>query len=297
MKRLQSNIDKSCNYIIPYKGSDVECRFVQRRDDQLIVYVSSHNGCKMVCRFCHLTQNGLTSFDEVDLNCFREQIETVVNHYKDNVSPQLHQLKYVNINFMARGEALANSFVRDGSAITTIWSKLLYLGVNSAGYNKPKIVFNVSSIIPKESVDDNPLLETDDRVTTRLYYSLYSLDPVWRKRWMPNAADPNEAVKKIKIWLNETGRGESRELVIHGAFIKGENDSDENIKAIKDFINVNDLKCKFNLVAYNPFSEKQGAESDNLDEIVNSLSDATDVQVVPRVGFDVAASCGMFVKG
>jgi len=61
------------------------------------------------------------------------------------------------------------------------------------------------------------------------------------------------------------------------------------------------LKTDFNLVRYNPAASKQGEESDkeiierNINFLKNNLNEK--VQIIPRVGFDVSASCGMFFEG
>lgn len=49
----------------------------------------------------------------------------------------------------------------------------------------------------------------------------------------------------------------------------------------------------------NPFSERQGREADYetvvmLDSLMRQSPNITGGRVVPRVGFDVKASCGMF---
>jgi hypothetical protein len=57
----------------------------------------------------------------------------------------------------------------------------------------------------------------------------------------------------------------------------------------------------FNIVRYNSYSEKYGDESSefvvhrNADIIRNELNN--NVKIIPRVGKDVKASCGMFVEG
>lgn len=86
------------------------------------------------------------------------------------------------------------------------------------------------------------------------------------------------------------------------AFIAGENDSVEDINLIFDVIQKHNLICEFNLVRYNLASPDQGVESSaeiierNIGIISDRFNFDTKVQMIARVGFDVKASCGMFVE-
>jgi adenine C2-methylase RlmN of 23S rRNA A2503 and tRNA A37 len=88
-------------------------------------------------------------------------------------------------------------------------------------------------------------------------------------------------------------------IKIHYAFIKGENDSLDDLEDICTYVYRHDLNVEFNLVRYNPASTEQGEESSqetidrNISFLRRNLSGK--VQIIPRVGVDVAASCGCFV--
>lgn len=68
------------------------------------------------------------------------------------------------------------------------------------------------------------------------------------------------------------------------------------IEAIKS----RDLKTEINIVRYNPFSYKEGEESpmELVKDSVIHLSEKlqTKAKIMDRVGYDVKASCGMFVQ-
>lgn len=86
------------------------------------------------------------------------------------------------------------------------------------------------------------------------------------------------------------------------ALIEGENDSPQQIEAIANAVCEAGLRCDFNLVRYNPFSADQGRESSQevIDRCAAQLAELVPkarVQVVGRVGYDVKASCGMFIAG
>ena len=77
--------------------------------------------------------------------------------------------------------------------------------------------------------------------------------------------------------------------------------SEQEIHNICDLISDLHLHCEFNLVRYNPAAPDQGVESSqevidrNIGIMTERFKFGGKVQVIPRVGFDVKASCGMFV--
>ena len=80
----------------------------------------------------------------------------------------------------------------------------------------------------------------------------------------------------------------------HSAFIKGQNDSKKDVEDLFHALLINYTDHPdFNIVMYNPYSPKQGEESQRLGWIAERLRAKT----ISRVGQDVKASCGMFVKG
>ena len=75
-----------------------------------------------------------------------------------------------------------------------------------------------------------------------LYYSLYSVNPEFKKKWMPNALPYNIALDKLKEY--QTFSDDEIPLTIHGAFIKGENDNIDDINRMIDEINKRQFKKK-----------------------------------------------------
>src|SRR5574338_1327587 len=106
----------------------------------------------------------------------------------------------------------------------------------------------------------------------------------------------NDAIIILKEYQNFS----KKIIKIHHTFIAGENDSIKDVSDVCDTIDKHGLICEFNLVRYNPASSEQGEESS--EEVINrnmnliqSRLGGNKVQMIPRVGFDVKASCGMFV--
>jgi 23S rRNA (adenine2503-C2)-methyltransferase len=216
---------------------------------------------------------------------FIDQATVVVGHYEDVVEP-IHQVRKVHFNFMARGEPLSNPIVLDKSAE-------LYAGLaNLKPALEPK--FLISSIIPEDFQGN--LSHILSHPGARLYYSLYSMDKDFRRRWLPRAMDPNKALDKIADYQHDGGA----EIALHRAFIEGENDSEKQLEDILKAVSDRQIKAKFNLVRYNPYDTRRGREpeEDRLKTLFNIMAGSLtgiSSRIVPKVGYDIKASCGMFM--
>lgn len=283
-RHLNSTEDDSVNFIFNKDNSFLEARFVQRNANNFIVYLSSQNGCNNSCRFCHLTQTKQTDFVQTTLSEYKTQAKSVLEFYKYSSTNPL-TVDTVYYNFMARGEPLQNPVVM-GEWDTL--RKALYEEQKLIGIEKAK--FKLSTIIPEDVKEIDHFIKPD----TFIYYSLYSMNSDFRKRWLPKAKDVNESLDMLKHYQENGGN-----VVFHWAFIEGENDSEQNTldicEALSDFKNV-----RVNIVRYNPYSSGQGKESSEevIKQHVRLLTSCLNakVKVIQRVGFDVKTSCGMFIN-
>lgn len=280
---LKSQLDQSVNFVEQQLVGFLESRYVRKCDDYFIAYLSSQTGCNRGCKFCHLTATGQMAFKDSDQLDFLHQADTIFRHYRRENKPA----KYMHYNFMARGEALANKHLIDNG--DGILSGLALMPIQE----KLNVKFNISTIMPvtlKKSLTDIFKI-----MTPTIYYSLYCVDPLFRKKWMPAAMEVDQALDLLKDYQDMT----KKIVKIHHCFIKGENDTIDDLQAMTDAINKRNLHCEFNLVRYNPYSAEQGEESDpeiierNVKWLTNFFPGK--VQMIPRVGYDVSASCGMFV--
>lgn len=280
---LKSQIDQSVNFVEEQLVGFLESRYVRKVDDYFICYLSSQTGCNRGCKFCHLTATGQMAFTDSDYQDFLNQAVQVFRHYRREDKPA----KYMHYNFMARGEVLANKHIIANA------DEILLPLASFASKEKLNPKFNVSTIMPltlKKSLTDIFRI-----VTPTMYYSLYSVNSDFRKKWLPAAMPLDQALDLLKDYQDMT----KKIIKIHHCFIKGENDSTDEVYEMCRVLRDRKLRCEFNLVRYNPFSPEQGEESseetiaDNLRTIETHLRGK--VQMIPRVGFDVSASCGMFV--
>lgn len=288
---LHSQEDRSVNHIAGHKdGGFWEARYVQRVDDYFICYLSSHTGCAHSCRFCHLTASKQTMMTMATIEDYLAQADKVFSTYRDkrqaNLIPAARRMHF---NFMARGEALSNRYFLEDS------NELFFRLGHEAGKHRLSARFLVSTIMPRDFDGNLRHIFHDDRSVP--YYSLYSMNPEFRRRWLPKAMDPTYALQLLAAFQ----KSGNRKVVLHWAFIRGENDSVEDVDAVLDAVEASGLKAKFNLVRYNPHDKRHGEESS--EEHLQFLFDRIDTRlkmpgsrIVPRVGVDVHASCGTFFE-
>jgi len=280
VETLRSKLDKSVNFIEDQLTGFIESRYVRRTDEYFIAYLSSQTGCNRGCKFCHLTVTNQTKYTDCTADDILSQAKIIFNEYKasNNIA------KIVHLNFMARGEPLANK------AVEYDWTNvLLSLGQLATSHGLyPK--FNISTIIPVTM--KRSLIDLFPIITPTIYYSMYSTNPEWRSKWMPAAMPVEAAVQQLREYQKIT----KKIIKIHGAFIENENDSIHDIYSMLTALI--GLNVEFNIVRYNPYSEAQGKESSKLHEIAEKLqySFNVPVKIITRVGEDVHASCGTFYQ-
>ncbi|USN16095.1 hypothetical protein PAPPERLAPAPP_03540 [Brevundimonas phage vB_BpoS-Papperlapapp] len=297
---LVSTQDASVNHVLKTEdGGAFECRFVRRADAYFIVYLSSHSGCDKACRMCHLTQTGQTMMTPARHGDYLDQARQVLARYKVERAVD-DEPQFVNFNFMARGEPFANPDILNGghrALFKALREEALFAGV-------PRAQLNYSTIMPRD-LEGRSLVDVlgPSHPGLNIYYSLYSMRPAFRKRWLPKAMDPNTALDMLAEFQRtapDYGR-EPGEIVLHWSFIKGQNDDEDTVDEIIQAVKDRGLKTRFNCVRYNPYSPAQGVEPDERDlaYLTAKLATAFDApksRIVPRVGLDVKASCGMFLE-
>jgi adenine C2-methylase RlmN of 23S rRNA A2503 and tRNA A37 len=286
IQKIESQIDQSVNLIYPALNiGQYEARYVRREDEYFIIYVSSQSGCDQACRMCHLTATGQNKLENATLDDFFKQANLVYSHY----DKQPNKAKLVHYNFMARGEALNNPVVLNQN------DELLG-GFERMAHSRGLEAKHLISTIMPESMGNRTLVNIFPRTNPEIYYSLYSTNDKFRKKWLARALPYERSLEMLKQWQEYSGKTPK----IHFAFIKGENDSEEDMYNMAEAIKKHDLKVNLNIVRYNPYSDKYGTESDECvihrnTEILVELLKPEQYRIVPKVGFDVKASCGMFV--
>lgn len=287
---LKSATDESVNLVQPKGDGFFESRYVRRADDYLVCYLSSHSGCNRGCRMCHLTATRQTMFEHATAEDYYNQAKLVLDHYAAVTAAGRTRAETVNFAWMSRGEPLANKHLIDDP--DRVFSLLYKLACRHSLHAK----FNISTIMPR-TLDLN-LVDIFTLVTPTIYYSLYSVDSTFRAKWLPAAMPVEEALADLKRYQDFS----KKILKIHFALIEGENDKAGQIIDCIEAIQRHQLVVEVNLVRYNPPGPDAGKEASEgaykqAEALFKSAFGPAHVQTVQRVGFDVKASCGMFVGG
>jgi 23S rRNA (adenine2503-C2)-methyltransferase len=281
----RSALDASVNWDRPADVGRLEARYVRRGPDYFVVYLSAQTGCAQGCRMCHLTATGQSRLRDATVAEMLEQARVVLDHYRREGAPA----RRVHFNFMARGEPLANrALLADADGLLGELSRMaVALGL------RPRHL--ISTIYPRE-LGDRPLEDVFLAHHPEIHYSVYSVSERFRRRWLPKAQPAAVAFDALTAWQ----RGTHKIVTLHHAYIAGENDAEGDVHAICDAVEERGLMVHVNLVRYNPFDPaRHGTEPpeevlERNAAIYRARLPNARVGIIPRVGFDVAASCGMF---
>ncbi len=282
LQLLHSKLDASVNFVTKAPVGYFESRYVKRPESPyFICYVSSQSGCAQNCQMCHLTTTGQKKFVNATGDDLWQQVHPVLTHRRRQPGAPA----FAHLNFMARGEPLANPHIHDYT-LNSLCSSMASHGVSTR--------VNISTIMPRRM--HASLRERFMYTRPVIYYSLYSTRPEFRKKWLPSAMAPQYAMEELAAYTQLWG---TSSIKIHYAFIEGENDSDEDVQSVIDLMHgFGMLGCSINIVRYNPpdVSSRETSE-ERIEEIRAYLSENLigRVKVIPRVGLDVKASCGTFL--
>lgn len=236
------------------------------------VCVSTQVGCRMGCKFCASTLNGLKR------NLSAGEILTQVLFFNHLLGATLKERKVTNIVLMGCGEPLDNydnvtKFLRLVSAEE---------GLNISQRN---ISLSTCGIVP------NIYKLADDNFNVTLTISLHAPNDELRKTIMPiaNAYKIEEILKACDYYFNKTGR----RIAFEYSLISGVNDTDEMIDQLGHLLK--GRPCIVNLIPLNSVKEKKliGATRKRGYVIVGKLEKFGITATVRRtMGEDIEGACG-----
>ena len=231
------------------------------------VCISSQVGCRMGCRFCASTLDGL----ERNLlpSEMLEQIYSIIRHTGERVS---------NIVIMGTGEPMDNydNFLR-----------FIHLISDEKGQNisQRNITVSTCGIVP------NMKRLAEEKLQITLALSLHATTDEKRKALMPiaNKYSLKEVIDACRYYFEKTGR----RITFEYSLVAGVNDSGEDAKELIGLIK--GMNCHVNLIPVNPIKEREYKQS-NKEQIqaFKAKIEKSGISATVRreMGRDIDGACG-----
>ena len=231
------------------------------------VCISSQVGCRMGCRFCASTIDGLER--NLTVSEMLRQIYHIQKITGERVS---------NIVVMGTGEPLDNydNFV-----------KFIHMISDEHGLHisQRNITASTCGIVP------NILRLSEEGLQITLALSLHGSNQEKRKKLMPvaNKYELSEVLNACDVYFEKTGR----RVTFEYSLVKGVNDQPEDIRELTAILK--HRNCHLNVIPVNPIRERdfQKPDSKNAHEFKNKLEkNGINVTIRRERGSDIDGACG-----
>ena len=264
---LVSKIDGTRKYISEIKGGSVIESVLMRYHHGNSVCISTQSGCRMGCKFCASTLNGLDR--NLTPSEMLDEIYSIERDINEKVS---------NIVLMGSGEPLDN-FDNVTKFIEMITDE------NGKNLSQRNITLSTCGIVP----DIKRLADMHPQITLAL--SLHASDDETRKQLMPIAYkySINEILDACVYYFNKT----KRRITFEYSLVAGVNDNTE--EALKLVSLVKGINCHVNLIPVNPIKEREMTQPDKAAvQHFKSILEKNKINVTIRreMGRDINGACG-----
>ena len=235
------------------------------------VCISSQVGCRMACRFCASTLDGLvrglTPAEMLD------QIYQIGKDIGERIS---------NVVVMETGEPMDNfdnllKFIE------------LLTDENGQHISQRNVTVSTCGIVPRMKE------LADKKLSITLALSLHASNQEKRLSLMPvaNKYDIQEVVEACRYYFDQTGRRVTFEYSLVG----GVNDTDEDARELSQLIH--GMNCHVNLIPVNPIKERDYVQSNAavIEAFKNKLEkNGINVTIRREMGRDIDGACGQLRK-
>lgn len=271
VEKLCSEIDGTIKYLFELSDSHIIESVLMRYKHGNSVCISSQVGCRMGCRFCASTLDGLvrglTAGEMID------QIYQIGKDIGERIS---------NVVVMGTGEPLDNY---DNLL------KFIELLTDEHGINISQRNLTVSTcgIVPRMRQ------LADEKLAITLALSLHASNQEKRLELMPvaNKYEIGEVIDACKYYFEQTGR----RITFEYSLVGGVNDTDEDARELSQLIR--GINCHVNLIPVNPIKERDYVQSNAkvIEAFKNKLEKAGINATVRReMGRDIDGACGQLRK-
>lgn len=267
VKVQESKIDGTRKYLFGLAdGNMVESVWMRYKHGNSVC-ISSQVGCRMGCRFCASTLDGL----ERNLlpSEMLDQIYAIIRHTGERVS---------NVVVMGSGEPMDN-FDNLLRFITLLTDE------NGLNISQRNVTVSTCGIVPKMRQ------LADRRLQITLAVSLHAATDEKRRQLMPVADSYHldELLKACAYYFGQTGR----RITFEYSLVRDVNDTDEDARQLSALIG--GLNCHVNLIPINPVKERNYVQSERraVEAFKNKLEkNGINVTIRREMGRDIDGACG-----
>ena len=266
-----SKLDGTRKYLFRLEDGNVIESVLMKYKHGNSVCISSQVGCRMGCRFCASTLDGLVR--GLTPGEMLEQIYRIGQDVGERIS---------NVVVMGTGEPLDNyeNLIKFIEMLTD---------ENGLHISQRNLTVSTCGIVPK-------MRELADRkLQITLALSLHASNQEKRKELMPvaNKYEISEVLDACRYYFEQTGR----RITFEYSLVGGVNDTEENAKELSGLIR--GMNCHVNLIPVNPVKERDYVQS-NQQVILNFKNklekNGINVTIRREMGRDIDGACGQLRK-
>ena len=266
-KRQISKIDGTNKFLFCLKDGNMVESVLMKYKHGNSVCISSQVGCRMGCRFCASTLDGLER-----------------NLTPSEMLRQVYQIQKItgervsNIVIMGTGEPLDNydNFL-----------KFIHMVSDEHGLNisQRNITASTCGIVP------NIRRLAEEKLQITLALSLHGSNQEKRRSLMPvaNKYELHEVLEACDYYFEKTGR----RITFEYSLVHGVNDTPEDAKELMGILK--DRNCHLNLIPVNPIKERNYEKPDkkSAENFKNKLEkNGINVTIRRELGSDIDGACG-----
>ena len=267
IKKLVSKLDGTQKYLLRLKDNNCVEAVLMKYKYGNSICISTQVGCRMGCRFCASTLDGLER-----------------NLTPSEMLRQVYQIQKItgervsNIVIMGTGEPLDNydNFL-----------KFIHMVSDEHGLNisQRNITASTCGIVP------NIRRLAEEKLQITLALSLHGSNQEKRRSLMPvaNKYELHEVLEACDYYFEKTGR----RITFEYSLVHGVNDTPEDAKELMGILK--DRNCHLNLIPVNPIKERNYEKPDkkSAENFKNKLEkNGINVTIRREMGSDIDGACG-----
>jgi len=266
-----SQIDGTRKYLFELAdGNIIESVWMQYKYGNSVC-ISSQVGCRMGCRFCASTLDGLER--NLTASEMLDQIYRIQTHTGERVS---------NVVVMGSGEPLDNydNLIRFIRMLTD---------ENGLNISQRNVTVSTCGLVPQMR------RLADEKLQITLALSLHAPNDEVRKTLMPvaNSFRLKDVLEACRYYFEKTGR----RMTFEYSLVSGVNDNPGEAKALAALLK--DQHGHVNLIPVNPIKERDFVQSERraIEEFKNLLEKSgINVTIRREMGRDINGACGQLRK-